>query len=139
MTQRGERLTVEPPGARYAAAMRAGLEFLDGHDTAALLARVGQQIDELPAVEPVDKSALQDSYGGSQRTACDDLLVGRGMFYLTEQRRLCLDCTSGHYQMLFGYNDPALCRAVADAVAGGIVWDNHCWAVRPARWRARRR
>ncbi len=51
--------------------------------------------------------------------------MGRGLFYLTEQRRLFLDCTSGHYQMLWGYNHPELCQAVADASRAGVTWDNH--------------
>ena len=106
--------------------MRAALEFLDAHSTEQLLERVGQQIEEVPAIKPVGTSALQDSYGGSRTGPGDDLLAGRGMFYITEQRRLCLDCTSGHYQMLWGYNDPLLCRAIEEAVAAGIVWDNHC-------------
>ncbi len=112
-------------GEGILAGMRAGLAFLDSHDPAGLLERVGRTVEEVPPVTPVDKTALQDSYGGRQTAPCDDLLVGRGLFYLTEQRRLCLDCTSGHYQMLWGYNHPALCAAVAEATAAGIVWDNH--------------
>jgi acetylornithine/succinyldiaminopimelate/putrescine aminotransferase len=107
-------------------AMRDALAFLRSHSTAELLSRVGQTIDGLGTPRPVDKSALQDSYGGSQTQSCDDLLAGLGMFYVTERGRLCLDCTSGHYQMLWGYNDPSLTAAVADAVSAGVVWDNHC-------------
>jgi len=114
-----------PDGGQTLASMRAGLAFLTGRPTDQLLARVGQRIEEIPPLTPVDKTALQDSYGGSQTAACDDLLVGRGLFYLTEQRRLCLDCTSGHYQMLWGYNPPQLCAAINEAVAAGVVWDNH--------------
>jgi len=112
-------------GNEIAAAMRAGLRFLDQRDTGHLLTRVGQRIDEIPAIQPVDKGALTKSYGGGQEGASDDLLVGRGLFYITEQRRLCLDCTAGHYQMVWGYNDPELCRAAAEAVEAGVVWDNH--------------
>lgn len=105
--------------------MREALEFLDSHDTNALLPRVGRTVDELSAITPVDKTALTASYGGDQTSPCDDLLTGRGLFYLTERRRLCLDCTSGHYQMLWGYNHPQLCEAIQNAVQAGIVWDNH--------------
>jgi acetylornithine/succinyldiaminopimelate/putrescine aminotransferase len=112
-------------GAEIVASMRAALEFLDSTGREALLARVGQTIGELPAVVPADKSALQDSFGGSQTAPCDDLLAGRGMFYVTEQRRLMLDCTSGHYQMLLGYSPPDLWSAIAEAVESGVVWDNH--------------
>ncbi len=118
--------TLGPTGKGIVAAMLAAREFLDSHTTGELLEHVGRHIDGIPPVEPVDKTALQDSYGGAQTAPCDDLLFGRGMFYITERGRLCLDCTSGHYQMLWGYNDPKLVEAVADAVETGIVWDNHC-------------
>jgi acetylornithine/succinyldiaminopimelate/putrescine aminotransferase len=106
--------------------MQAAVRFLKSRDTSELLARVGTTIEAVPPPEPVNKRALQDSYGGNQTEPCDDLLAGQGMFYITEQRRLCLDCTAGHYQMTWGYNDPALCRAAAEAVEAGIVWDGHC-------------
>ena len=105
--------------------MREALEFLDSHDADALLPHVGRTVEELAPVTPVDKTGLTASYGGDQTAPCDDLLTGRGLFYFTEQRRLCLDCTSGHYQMLWGYNPPQLCRAINQAVEAGIVWDNH--------------
>ncbi len=105
--------------------MRQSLEFLDTHDTNALLSRVGQTVEELAPIAPVAKTGLTASYGGDQAATCDDFLTGRGLFYLTEQRRLCLDCTSGHYQMLWGYNPPQLCKTINEAVEAGIVWDNH--------------
>jgi acetylornithine aminotransferase len=114
-----------PAGPETAAAMEAGLRFLDRHDTPALLAQVGRTVAEIPEFKPIAKSPLQDSYGGSQKGPCDDFLAGRGLFYLGEQRRLFLDCTSGHYQMLWGYNHSELCRAIADASQAGVVWDNH--------------
>jgi len=114
-----------PGGEPMAGAMHMALEFLDGHSTGELLERVGTRIEAVPRIQPIDKKALQDSYGGKQTEACDDLLAGRGMFYITEQGRLFLDCTSGHYQMLWGYNDPALSEALAEGVRAGIVWDNH--------------
>jgi acetylornithine/N-succinyldiaminopimelate aminotransferase len=114
-----------PQGPGIGAAMRAGLGFLDRQCTSALLGQVGRTIAEIPAFAPVDKSVLQDSYGGNQTGPSDDFLVGRGLFYLTEQRRLFLDCTSGHYQMLWGYNHPDLCHALEQATRAGVIWDNH--------------
>ncbi|MGA2866596.1 MAG: aminotransferase class III-fold pyridoxal phosphate-dependent enzyme [Verrucomicrobiota bacterium] len=112
-------------GPNISAAMRAGLRFLDRRDTGQLLRHVGQAIAGIPAFTPIDKSALPASYGGKQRGASDDFLVGRGLFYLTEQRRLFLDCTAGHYQMAWGYNHPGLGAALAAASRAGVVWDNH--------------
>jgi acetylornithine aminotransferase len=114
-----------PSGADIAAAMQAGLHFLESHDSPALLQHVGRSIRTIPAFRPIDKSLLQDSYGGNQEGPSDDLLVGRGLFYITEQRKLYLDCTAGHYQMLWGYNHPELCSAVTAATRAGVIWDNH--------------
>src|SRR5258706_9416327 len=114
-----------PRGQGIVTAMQAGLRFLDSSDSAKLLERAGDIISEVPAFEPIDKSALPDSYGGSQTGPSDDFLVGRGLFYLNEQRRLFLDCTSGHYQMLWGYNHPELCAAIEEATRAGVIWDNH--------------
>ena len=126
-------------GAGIAAAMQAGLQFFDSHNTAQLLDRVGSRTEGIPIVEAIDKRALQDSYGGNQTGPSDDLLVGRGLFYITEQRRLYLDCTAGHYQMLWGYNHPALCAAIEQAARAGIVWDNHTnipqWPVKQLSYR----
>ena len=113
-------------GSGLVEAMRAGLALLDSHSQTELLKLVGQRVGSLPALTPVDKSALQDSYGGAEAAPPDDLLVGRGMFYLTEQHRLCLDCTSGHYQMTWGYQPAALLAAAEQATAVAVVWDNHC-------------
>ena len=114
-----------PNGPEIEAAMRAGLEFLDGHTQAELLKSVGRTIREIPAFHPIDKRVLQDSCGGNQTGPSDDLLVGRGLFYLGEQRRLFLDCTSGHYQMTWGYSHRGLCAAAETASRAGICWDNH--------------
>ena len=75
-------------------------------------------------MEAEPKDALSASYAAKSGQG-EDFLVGRGMFYLTENRKLCLDCTSGHYQMLLGYQPPDLTRAVEEAMELGIVWDNH--------------
>jgi acetylornithine/N-succinyldiaminopimelate aminotransferase len=114
-----------PQGRGICAAMRAGLRFLDRHNTPQLLRQVGHTIREVPPFQPIDKSVLQDSYGGNQPGPSDDFLVGRGLFYLGEQRRLFLDCSAGHYQMTWGYNHPALCAAVEAANRAGVCWDNH--------------
>jgi acetylornithine aminotransferase len=114
-----------PPGPGLAAAMKAGLRFLEGCDTTALLKQVGRTMGSLPAFQAIDKSALPDSYGGDQRGPSDDFLIGRGLFYLTERRQLFLDCTAGHYQMLWGYHAPELSRLIAAATRAGVVWDNH--------------
>ena len=123
------RLSIEkllgPMGTGIAAAMKAGLGYLEAQDTAELLKHLGKTVSAVPAFEPIDKSALQDSYGGKETGPSNDLLVGRGLFYITEQRKLFLDCTSGHYQMLWGYNHPDLCSAVSAATQTGVVWDNH--------------
>ncbi len=119
--------------------MRAGLKFLDALDTPALLKQTGRTIRSVPTFQAIDKLALQDSFGGNKSGPSDDFLVGRGLFYLTEQRRLFLDCTSGHYQMLWGYNHPALCAAIADASRAGVIWDNHSNIPQaPLKWLAHR-
>lgn len=114
-----------PDGPSIASAMRAGQAFLDTRTPQQLLAQLGQTISEVPPFAPVSKSALQDSYGGDQPAPSDDLLAGRGLFYLGEQRRLFLDCTAGHYQMLWGYHHPDLCAAIDAASRDGVIWDNH--------------
>ncbi len=114
-----------PRGPGIVAAMRDGVDFLKDRSQADLLTLLGGTIPQVPAFDAIDKSALQDSYGGNQTGPSDDFLVGRGLFYLNEQRRLFLDCTSGHYQMLWGYNHPELCAAVEAATRAGVVWDNH--------------
>jgi acetylornithine/N-succinyldiaminopimelate aminotransferase len=112
-------------GPAIVAAMQAALRVIDGSAPGQLLSRVGAVLGEVPAFEPITKSALQDSYGGNQRGPSDDFLAGRGLFYASEQRRLFLDCTAGHYQMLWGYNHPDLCAAAEAAARAGVVWDNH--------------
>lgn len=114
-----------PQGPEISAAMKAGLRYLDTQDTPGLLKRLGNTVGDVPKFEAIDKSALQDSYGGKEAGPSNDLLVGRGLFYITEQRKLFLDCTSGHYQMLWGYNHPDLCAAITAATRAGVVWDNH--------------
>ena len=55
-----------PRGRGIVTAMQAGLRFLDSSDRSRLLDRLGDVITEVPPFDPIDKSALPDSYGGSQ-------------------------------------------------------------------------
>jgi len=119
----GDLLGTDGPG--LVAAMVAGQRWLSGRGQADLLARVGQGIGEIPHFTSIDKRALPSAYGGDQPPPSDDFLVGQGLFYLSEQRRLLLDCTAGHYQMLWGYQHPILCAAMFEAQRAGVVWDNH--------------
>jgi acetylornithine/succinyldiaminopimelate/putrescine aminotransferase len=107
------------------AAARAAQEFLGAGDVGDLLARVGQTIPGIPVARHFDKRFIQASYRGDLSQAPDDLLTGRGVFYVTEQGRLVLDCTAGHYQMTWGYNHPELNAVVREALDAGIVWDDH--------------
>jgi len=114
-----------PGGPGICRTLEAARDFLSRTDTAALLRLVGTDIDELPAVAHPDKRFLQASYRGDPDKPTDDLVTGRGLFYLTEQRRLFLDCTAGHYQMTWGYNHQELNQLVRSAIEAGIVWDDH--------------
>ena len=106
-------------------ALRAAGEFLHGHSTEKLLGRVGQTITEIPEAEHLDKRFIQASFRVGPQDPSQDMLTGRGMFYLTEARKLVLDCTSGHYQVPWGYQHPELTAAVTGAMDSGVVWDNH--------------
>jgi len=114
-----------PSGAGICEAMRAGREYLCVRGTAELLSRVGRTIAEIPRARHLEKHFIQASYRGDLSRPPDDLLTGQGLFYLTEQRRLFLDCTAGHYQMTWGYNHPWLGAVVREALDAGIVWDDH--------------
>ncbi len=114
-----------PGGPSIAASLVAATEFLSIHDTTALLPLVGQTIDSLPAATHYDKRFIQASYAGDLSAPPDDLLTGQGLFYVTEQRKLFLDCTAGHYQMTWGYRHPQLGAALREALDAGVVWDDH--------------
>ena len=105
--------------------MKAATQYLQSHSTKDLLERVGQRVPDVACCDSTDKQFLPSSYGGGRPNDGGDFLAGHGLFYLTEEGRLFLDCTSGHYQMLWGYNPPALCEAIHEAQQAGIVWDNH--------------
>jgi len=112
-------------GREMMAAARAAYEFLGAADAGELLRRVGQTIPGLPPAEHLDKRFIQASYRGDLSQVPDDLLAGSGVFYVTEQGKLYLDCTAGHYQMTWGYNHPELSALVREALDAGIVWDDH--------------
>lgn len=114
-----------PRGQEILAAIDAARAFLESHTEEELLSRVGQTIDEVPRVDHLTKDVFQASYGGRKPGAPDDVLTGLGHFFITEQRRLFLDCTGGHYQMTWGYRHPVLTAALAEAERLGILWDAH--------------
>ena len=112
-------------GRDAAESMAAAGKFLTEHSVDDLLKMVGQTIDALALkTAPADKRSFPVSYGGG-KPCSDDLLAGRGMFYVTQEGKVMLDCTSGHYQMTWGYNHPELTASLAEAMELGIVWDNH--------------
>ena len=114
-----------PGGDGIARSIGAASHFLRSHDAPSLLSRVGETIDSVPAAGHLDKRFIQASYRGDLSSPPDDLLAGLGLFYITEQRKLFLDCTAGHYQMTWGYHHPQLDALVREAGDVGIVWDDH--------------
>jgi acetylornithine/N-succinyldiaminopimelate aminotransferase len=112
-------------GSKICAALEAAREFLQANSPAALLAQVGRTLEGIPPAVHLDKGVMQRSFRGDPARPADDLLTGQGVFYVTEERKLFLDCTAGHYQMTWGYNHPELSAAVIEALQAGIVWDDH--------------
>ncbi|NOZ20022.1 MAG: aminotransferase class III-fold pyridoxal phosphate-dependent enzyme [Planctomycetes bacterium] len=112
-------------GERIWAALQAARVYLEQTDERDLLRHIGKTIESIPSAKHLDKRLIQASYVKGPAEAPDDLLTGQGLFYLTEQRRLFLDCTAGHYQMTWGYNSPELTRVARLAMEAGIVWDDH--------------
>ncbi|MBM4321822.1 MAG: aminotransferase class III-fold pyridoxal phosphate-dependent enzyme [Deltaproteobacteria bacterium] len=112
-------------GPRIVEAMTAAQQFLAGNDASDLLRRVGETIPEIPKTTHLDKRFIQASYRGELTRPPDDLLTGLGLFYVTEQRKLFLDCTAGHYQMTWGYHHPRLNALLREALDAGVVWDDH--------------
>lgn len=112
-------------GQRAVDAVAKARDFLRERDTATLLGLVGQTFPGLALPGPeADKARFPLSYGGGKPCG-DDLLAGKGMFYVTESGKLMLDCTAGHYQMTWGYDHPELVAVAEDGMRRGIVWDNH--------------
>ena len=114
-----------PLGAGVCRAMAEAKAFLDHHGNSELLGLVGQTVQDVGLKRTINKAVMQKSYGGGTLAETDDLLAGRGLFYLTEQGKLFLDCTAGHYQMSWGYDHPVLTQVIRDGLAAGIVPDNH--------------
>ncbi len=112
-------------GREIMTAVEAAQRFLRERDVGELLEAVGQRLCQIPAAAHLDKRFFQASYGGGVGQTPDDLLTGRGVFYVSEQGKLYLDCTAGHYQMTWGYNHPDLNALVQQAIEAGIVWDDH--------------
>ncbi len=114
-----------PLGSDVCRAMAKAKTFLDCHDDRQLLDLVGATVENVALKRTIHKAVLQKSYGGGTLAETDDLLAGRGLFYVTEQGKLFLDCTAGHYQMSWGYDHPVLTQVIHDGLAAGIVPDNH--------------
>lgn len=114
-----------PSGADVCRAMSRAKRFLGDCDNDQLFRRIGKTIEGLAVKKTIDKAVMQRSYGGGTIGGTDDLLAGRGLFYVSEQGKLFLDCTAGHYQMTWGYDHPVLTRIVHEGLAAGVVPDNH--------------
>jgi len=114
-----------PNGPGMGRALKASREYLRARDISGLLANVGETIDSIPPAAHLGKHFIQASYVKDRGKPPDDLVTGQGVFYITEQRRLFLDGTAGHYQMTWGYNHPELNAIVQRAIEEGIVWDDH--------------
>jgi acetylornithine/succinyldiaminopimelate/putrescine aminotransferase len=100
-------------------------QFLTGHPDEDLLKLIGSHVPGIDASGLIDKAVIQQSYGGGHAGPTDDLLAGRGLFYVSEKGKLYLDCTAGHYQVTWGYNHPVLTDIVRQGLDNGIVSDNH--------------
>ncbi len=120
-----EQLTLDAMMGAGTRALDAAQAFLDGASRDVLLANVGRTIEAIPDADHPDKRWFQKSYGRSATPSGEDLLAGKGLFYIAENRRLYLDCTAGHYQMTWGYAHPGLQALAIEAMQRGIVWDNH--------------
>lgn len=112
-------------GRDLAKSMARGMDYLNSKSDRELLDRVGEVIPGVALSKQIDKAVMPDSYFGGKVGPTDDFLVGKGAFYITEQGRLFLDCTAGHYQMTWGYHHPRLVAACIDAIQRGVTWDNH--------------
>ncbi len=114
-----------PWGRPTCEAMTEAKAFLDSHTADALLRLTGRKVDGLGLDRTINKAVIQRSYGGGIDAETDDLLAAKDLFYITEQGRLFLDCTAGHYQMTWGYDHPRLTHAAIEAMKAGVVPDNH--------------
>jgi acetylornithine/succinyldiaminopimelate/putrescine aminotransferase len=119
------RVLAGPLGESACEAMADAKVFLDGHKEEELLRLVGVQVNNLSMSRCINKSVMQKSWGGGTESSTDDLLAGRGLFYISEQGQVFLDCTAGHYQMTWGYQHPVLTRTVIEGMHAGVLPDNH--------------
>jgi len=114
-----------PRGEALVRSFREADAYLRAHSPSQLLPQVGRTITALPDVEHLDKAVFQASFRKGATVEGEDVLAARGLFFITERRKLFLDTTAGHYQMTWGYNHPELNAALAEAVEAGLVWDDH--------------
>jgi len=105
--------------------MMAAKKYFDSMDQSSLLQNVGKRISSIPLTTHFNKNCFQKSYAGDPEKPQNDLLMGKGLFYITEQGYLFLDMTAGHYQMTWGYNHSILIQAIQEGLANGIAWDCH--------------
>lgn len=101
----------------------AAKEFLDRTPQKILIKNTGKIIKSIPAIPQISKKWFQKSYVIEPDK--NDFLTGKGVFYLTEGRKLFLDTTAGHYQMTWGYDHPVLMNNLEKALEAGIPWDCH--------------
>ena len=114
-----------PEGDSLVRSLREADAYLRARSPSRLLAEVGRTITALADVEHLDKAVFQASFRKGATVEGEDVLAARGLFFLTERRKLFLDATAGHYQMTWGYNHPELNAALVEAVEAGLVWDDH--------------
>lgn len=98
-------------------------QFFEKKTEKQLLESVGRIITSIPLPPHTTKKWFQKSYVVASDK--DDFLAGKGIFYITEGRKLFLDTTAGHYQMTWGYNHPVLMKNLNQALKLGIPWDCH--------------
>ncbi|MFC1713858.1 aminotransferase class III-fold pyridoxal phosphate-dependent enzyme [Candidatus Poribacteria bacterium] len=109
-------------GSRYIDAVKSAYGFLKETSTDGLRSMVGQTLEFIPDFEQVDKRAFVESY---QKPIQDDVLVGYGMFKITERKMLQIDWTGGNYQLPLGYHFLGLDNLLPQARELGIVDDTH--------------
>ncbi len=109
-------------GGRYVDAVKAAYDFLKETATDDLRSMVGQKLGFIPDFQQVDKRAFVESY---QKPIQDDILVGYGMFKVTEGKMLQIDWTGGHYQLPLGYHFLEMDDLLPQARELGIVDDTH--------------
>lgn len=97
--------------------------FFEKSSEKVLIENIGKTIKGIPSLPKTSKQWFQSSYAFMNDK--DDFLTGKGVFYITEGKRLFLDTTAGHYQMTWGYHHPFLMENLQEALKLGIEWDCH--------------